>query len=163
MPELIVAPHGEVGEVSVVNPTTGELVDLRNAEPDEIAAALEGIRDWENSARTAKQLISAEIHARMDRSASWTLRAGDYELRGQSPDRSGWDVNRLREVLYDLVGTGAITPEAADEAVKAEVKYSVSKRGLNALLKLGGDIAAALRACEVEDTRPRRLTLSRKA
>lgn len=147
--------------VTLVHPQTGEIIDLHSAASDQIAQWIESVREWEANAREAKQLAAAELHDRMDRSASWTLHAGEYTIVGESPNRVEYEVGTLRGVLGHLVEDGLITAEAADAAVKAEVTYKPAKRGINALMKLGGAVADAIRACERPVDRPRRVTLRR--
>lgn len=161
MPELVVRSEFVDGAVSLVHPQSGELLDLSTAKSGEIAAWIEAIRDWESSARAARQFASAELHERMDRAASWTLRDGVYEVKGESPERVEYDVDELRRVLDALRDSGKITADAAAGAIKEEVVYKASKRGINALLKLGGAVADAVRSCERPNERPRRVTVSR--
>lgn len=160
MSELAV--RQDESKVSLVHPQTGELLDLNSAEADEIARWIESVREWEANARAAKQLASEELLRRMDQAASWTLRAGDYELKGESPNRVEYAIEDLRGTLTNLVASGAITEEAAEAAVKVETTYKPAKRGINALLKLGGDVAEAVSAAARPVERPRRVTVGRR-
>lgn len=162
MPDLVVREEAEQS-VSLIHPQTGEILDLAAAENAQIASWIESVKEWEVNARGAKQLASEEIHRRMDRAACWTLRDGDYEIKGQSPDRTEYLIDSLQVALRNLIAEGLITEEAAQAAVKREVTYKPAKRGINALLKIGGEVAEAIRACEVPDERPRRVSIGRRA
>lgn len=147
--------------VTLMHPQTGEILELATAENAQIAQWIDSVREWESNARQAKQIAAAELHKRMDQAACWTLRDGEYEIRGESPERIDYDSEALLERLTELVESEAIAPEAADAALKREVSYKPAKRGINALLKLGGKVADAIKACEQPVERPRRITVKR--
>lgn len=150
------------GRVTLVHPDTGELVPI-DAPDEQLADVLDAIRQWESVARAAKALISAELHARMDTNACWTRRAGRYEIKGQSPGGVEWDVDALSDALGNLVCDGLITAEASDAALERVVTLKPRARGLNALLKIDGQVRDAVEACRVEVHKDRRISLKRAA
>jgi hypothetical protein len=162
LPALIESDES-VGDESVVllNPQTGELLELLKAGDGQLGDYLDAVRDWEAMARVAKGVVSAELHRRMDAGAKWTLSAGDFEIVGQSPDRVEYDVGELRAVLRELLEKELISRDAALAAVKREVVFSVSKRGVNALRKIGGEVAKAIDAIGHEPATARRITIKR--
>lgn len=147
--------------VELVNPSTGELLSLRDAQSGQLAEFIEAVREWEANARLAKAVVSGELHRRMDAEAKWTLRDGPYEIVGQSPNRVEYDVERLRTTLKELVEGEQITLEAAQAALKREVTFKPAKRGIDALLKLGGDVKKRIEACGHPPTRGRTVKLSK--
>jgi hypothetical protein len=140
----------------LVIPGTGEAIELA-AETGELARALEEIRALESALREAKRRLGAEVLSRMDAAASWTLRAGGLELRGESPaPKIEWDGAALALTLEALVEEGKIAPEAAQAALSVEVSYKPQARGLSALMKLGGEVAEKVGAHSREVERDRR-------
>jgi len=156
----ISVPEG-AGQVSLVHPDSGELLDLATASPAALGDWLDAVRVWEQNARSAKNAVSAELHRRMDLDACYTLRDGDFELRGQSPDRKTYD-EELRPALEALVAEGLISQKACDAACEPVVTYKPRARGIAALVKLGGKVAEVVAAHTHSDERPRRISVSRK-
>lgn len=123
----------------VVHPLTGETLDLQTAPDENLARFLADVRDYESRLKEAKAIVSREALRRMDAGASWTLRAGDYTLKGSSPAPSEeWDEIALLSDLHQLVDEGVITEDAAGAAVETVITYKVRKAGINALRKLPG-------------------------
>lgn len=161
LPALIDSPPDDLSleAVTLVNPATGEMFALVDAGDAKLGEYLQAVREWESMARLAKQVVSAEIHRRMDAEASWTRRDGPIELVGQSPDRVEYPVDEMRAVLRELAGEGLISDRAARGALKREVVFTVSKRGVNALLKIGGEVAERIKAVGREPAQARRVTV----
>lgn len=139
-----VAMQQEIADVR-----TGEIVTLAEAGEDWLAEYLQWMRDLEGQVRDAKRVLSREVHRRMDLDASYTRDAGAYRLKGQGPPPPDYDPERLREALDLLVEDGKISEAARDAACKLERKPKAIKKGINALLKQGGDIAELIAEAEV--------------
>lgn len=138
-------------------PLTGEALDLNGPDGD-LAAAFDQVRDLERQLAEARRVIGDELIRRMDRAASWTLRVGDFKVSAPSPEpKIEFDVESLRAVLADLVAEGVISSEAAAGALRPEVTYKPSVRGINAVRKLGLEVAARLDGCAVEKPKDRRV------
>jgi len=143
-------------------PHTGELVSL-DADAEVLAEALHEIREMEASLRSAKGLISREVHRRMDASARWTIDAGDWQLVGASPGRLNWNADRLAEIVLELVQEGTINAAAAEAAVEQVHEWRARPVGINALRKLGPEIAARVEeASEPVNNDLRRLSLKQR-
>jgi polyhydroxyalkanoate synthesis regulator phasin len=142
-------------------PHTGELVNLE-AEPRVLAEALNDMREMEAQIRSAKGVLSREIHRRMDASARWTLEAGPWQLVGASPGRLNWDADQLAEIVLELVEEGTINAAAAEAAVEQVHEWRARPVGVNALRKLGPEIAARVeQAAEPVNNDLRRVSLKR--
>lgn len=146
----------------VLNPATGELLDLKSASGVALGEGLEAVRDFEARLRETKSAISEELHERMDANASWTLHTPDFDLRGESPDRTDYDTDKLINALDELCEQGYVSRAAYEAAVKEEVTYKPQRRGIQALLKLGGEVAERILSCQVPVERPRRVSIARK-
>jgi hypothetical protein len=154
-----------------VVPSTGEILDVSNAEQMAIVAAsepevlglmLETIDAHVRDAQDARAYVAGFLIDRMDRDATQTLHAGDYTLtvNGSSDEYETYDADALYASLSLLVGEGIITQAAADKAVK--VKREASKSGLNSLRALRNDaIDAAVEAARGMAQRRRRVSVKR--
>jgi len=147
--------------VEVVHPATGEL--LTHGSPDEdLASALEVIREAEHDLADAKRVISGWLLERMDHEASWTRRGGAFKLQSVAPHPvTEYDGEALRRLLDEAVEAGAISEAARDGAVSVELSYKVHAAGVGALLRLGGELAEQVRACGQDVERRRYVRVTR--
>lgn len=148
-------------EAAVLNPRTGEVVSL-DASTEELAAWLEDVRSWEQEfLRPCKRAVEEVLLERMDHEASYTLRAGRLEITGDGPGRVEYEEEILRNRLRPFVDDGTISRDAYAAAVKEVVTYRPMARGINALRKLGGQVAVAILEAERPSSKPRRVTVKR--
>lgn len=148
--ELVTRPEAVI-------PGTGEVIDVRAAETSVLAEALDyltGIKQMEASAR---RIIADEVLRRQDADASWTTPAGGYVLTGQSPAREEYDGAALAVALEQL----DISSAAKLAACEPVVAWKPKRAGINALLKLGGEVADAVRSCAVTVDKPRQVRVKR--
>lgn len=141
-------------------PGTGEVVDLAGP-TDDLARVLAEIREHEQELRTLKSILAEEVHRRMDTEAKWTQRTEHFEVKGESPERVEYDPEALSKTLDDLLEVGAISLGAADAALEEVTTYKPRVRGLNALIKLGGEVRERVEACQRPVDKPRRLSVKR--
>lgn len=126
---------------TLVNPATGEQFDL-DAPTETLGQFLVDVREFELLVREHKKVVQRELLARMDRQAKWTEHVAGLKLVGSSPAPSDeWDGAELRTTLLELVDAGVLSIEAVDAAVETRVTYHPKKGGVNALRKLGGQVA----------------------
>ncbi len=145
------------------------LTDLTAAELEQLAAFTENAEHLAAIAREAKGTVSDELLRRMDRKGRWTVREGEFEVKAPSPQAGTvvYDSEKLLNALIRLAGTSVIDRDALEAAVEMVYPAPYLKQhqaGINALLKLGGAVAAAVEACRVETEPPRRTArVKRKA
>ncbi len=147
------------------------LTDLTDAELEQLAAFTENAEHLAAIAREAKGMVSDELLHRMDRKGRWTVRDGDFEIKAHpgSPQAGTvvYDSEKLWSALVVLAGSQVIdwdAQEAAVGMVYPEPYLKQKQAGISALLKLGGEVAAAVEACRVETEPPRRTArVKRKA
>lgn len=138
-----------------LDPVTGELVTA-DAPYETVAALVVHIRETESLLRGMKAEASERLIAEMDREAKWSGRLGDFVISTRSPAPViEYDADLLYDVLCELRDGGKITAQAVDNAIKETVSRKAMRSGVNALLKLGGEIAEEIRACGTE-TQPKR-------
>jgi hypothetical protein len=158
-PDAPAADSTTARELELVVPYSGEVVRL-DAPTDALAEIVYGIRELESELRSMKAILSEEVHRRMDEEARWTVEAGRFKVsgRGAGVTTAG---PRLWKVLEDLVEAGRITRRAAEAAVALEVAYKVRVAGVQAVKRVGPDVAEAVAAAEIPlDPSSRRLTVS---
>ena len=142
----------------IPHPLTGEAIEL-TADTDMLAHWVDQLRELERQAKEARDLIGLELLRRMDAKASWTLRAGDFKITAPSPaPKVEWDVDQLRATLADLRDQG-LDEDAIDAALEVVVTYKPRASGLNALKKLGGEVAERIAACGTEVEPQRRVSV----
>lgn len=144
----------------VLNPVTGEVINLANAPLADVARLLDEVRQLETHLRDLKRTVSEHVLAGMDRQASWTLRGGGYELRSSSPVPAvTYDAAALHAALLELVDQGALDRSAVAAAVQEIVDYKPIARGINALTKLGGIVADTIAQHRTEAPKQRYVTV----
>ncbi len=144
----------------VLDRSSGELIDLREASTDRLARFLDEAAELVSLVGEARAQAEREVLRRMDEEATWTARVGDFELRAPSPEAgmTYWDEEALEEVLDDLVERGLVSEQAAAAALEVEttVERKPKRGGIGALLRLGGEVAEAVAACERRREEPPR-------
>ncbi len=148
----------------VIHPATGEVTDL-NGPIETLAHWLADARELDREMRIEKQRVTDELLARMDREASYTLRAGDLEIKGDGPKPPvEYDAVELREALQEYVDAGVITADALERAVERQpITYKPRAQGLQALEKLGGGVVQAIqRHSRPKDDYQRRVSVKSK-
>lgn len=144
---------------SVIIPLTGEAIDLAAAGTDDLADAIDRIRDLESQLRAAKRQLADEAIRRMDNDElKWTITGQDWQLSAPSPGRVEWDAEAVAAVLARLVIDGDLPREAAERAVVAVPKVKIA--GLSALLKKP-EIVRALEGCSKPSEAPRNVSVKR--
>jgi len=144
----------------VLDRSSGELIDLREASTDRLARFLDEAAELVSLVNEAKAQVDREVLRRMDAEATWTARAGAFELRAPSPEAgmTYYDEQALEEVLDGLVERGLVSEPAAAAALEVETKVERKPRqgGIKALLRIGGEVAEAVAACERRREEPPR-------
>jgi hypothetical protein len=131
---------------ALVHPATAEILDLANAETEQLATAIAEADMLQGRLRDFTGAVSDELLARMDRGASWTVRAGGYEITAPSPDAgtSGFDADALEAGLSGLVADGTVSADAAAAALERTVTVTLRVPFGTPL----GDVAGFLRTVE---------------
>ncbi len=152
----------------VLDHANGELLDVREAPTDRLARFLEDSAELAGQLGEAKSAVEREVLRRMDAEASWTAVAGEFQLQAPSPEAgmTYYDTEALRAALVGLGKRGLIARQAARAALKTDitVEHKAQRAGVKALLSLGGEVAAAVAACERRhEQAPRRTVRIRRA
>jgi hypothetical protein len=151
------AAHAELERAErYVDPRSGELLDLATAPPEQLADALDVIRQLRNF----EKAIEGELRARLAVRQRTEERFGEWTVRVEQTNRSVWDAEELEGVLRELVGEGAITRGEATGVIRREVKVSGTEA--NSLAKrLTGDARQAVEACRTWERKSGPLRLER--
>jgi hypothetical protein len=105
---------------TVVDRVTGEVLSVRDASIEQLAEFTTHCQQVKQEIGDAERVVSDELLDRLDKSASWTQRAGLYELKAPSPTAGTetYPPDMLRDVLARLVDAGTISEEAAKNALQ---------------------------------------------
>ena len=111
----------------------GEIVNLDDASTERLAELVTNLQEVWQALGETEQAVSAELVARCDKSATWTLRVGDpkdgrqWEIKTASP-KAGTTVyppDMLEAELRALVARGTITVDAAAKALRRQVTLTL--------------------------------------
>lgn len=123
-------------ELEVLNPTTGEVLDLASASTDELAAVLDKLKSFTEAVTDFRRDVTDEVLRRMDKRGLWTVHLGGVKVTGASPaaveyeDLPGlW--RKLQALVPDVLEAGAI-----DDALTTKTEWTTKAKGINALKKL---------------------------
>lgn len=147
------------------------LDDITGADPEQLAAFTDQADHLTAIAREAKTLVSAELVRRLDKRGKWTLHIGGFTVSAPSPEAGtvAYDNEQLAAAVDRLVAADLIDPEAGTAAIEwfqppPPAPYWKQKpAGIKALLKVGGEIAAAIGGCRVDVDPPKRAAKVRRA
>jgi hypothetical protein len=111
-------------ELVVLDPGTGELLTVRAADTEALAAWRVHADEARDSLAESEAIVSDELVRRLDREGKWTLRVGDptvrqYEITAPSPTAGTdvYDERLLADALQRLVADDVISGEAASRAM----------------------------------------------
>lgn len=149
---------------ALVQPKTGELLDLKDAPTDALAEWLAAVRDIESEYREAKGVVTRELLERMDREARWTVPLSNgWKLVGDSPaPTEGFDdIPMLLNDLRELAEEGVVSREAVEAAFPRVITFKADRSAVGRLRKLGGRVAEVIAAHAVRQERDRRVSVRR--
>lgn len=106
-------------EIEVLNPITGELIDIR--ETAQVAAAVEQLRDLQNRAKEAIGRITEAMIVESQRVGTKTFAAGSVSLVLSADSETQWDVTELAK-LRDA----GLPEERYAELVEETISYKVN-------------------------------------
>ena len=155
MPEVI----SEVEPGRYVVEATGEVVEPGSSTGD-LVMLLGWLDDAEAEVKRRKRIVGEWLLERMDAEALWTIHASGFSASAPSPEAAyGWDADAVRRVTTDLVAEGVITEGARERCFVAPRPPGVSKRGIDAVLKVLPDEARArLEGCRTRGVRSVRIS-----
>lgn len=147
--------------LAVMNPATGEVIDLVDATTTDLARAVQAVNELYGELAAFRQALIDEVAGRMDTANARTEQVGDYKLTTNAPTESTYGVQALREELAPLTeGDDApLNPIVLERLITtpppAEPEPRVDKREVNKLAKSGDPrvLAALARARTVSPNR----------
>jgi uncharacterized protein YdhG (YjbR/CyaY superfamily) len=109
--------------MTVLVPSTGEVVDLATAASEALAEIFESIADAEQQLRSQKRELIDEIAKRLDQDGRRSLRVSpDLKFEVNTPTEKVWNLDELRATLAELVAEETITERKAAACVRFEPK-----------------------------------------
>lgn len=132
--------------VTVVHPSTGEVVDLAAAATTDVADLLFSLRtrkaeivEWEKAAK-------AEVVKRLAASGRKQATVGSWFMEAKAGRSREWDPDDLEATLHDLVTDGVVSAAECVGIVTLETKVNGTK-ARDLLDRLDGDPRKAVEAC----------------
>lgn len=123
--------------LEVLDPTTGEVIDLASAPTDELAVVLDKIKAHTDAVTDFRRDVADEMLRRMDKRGVWTVHLGGVKVTGASPAAVEYEnIGAMWRKLRALVHAGELEEDAIDDAVTTKTEWTVKARGINALKKL---------------------------
>lgn len=113
------------GELTVLDHTTGELLDLRAVGTERLARYIDDLQQYWRQLAATETVVAEELIRRCDQQAQWTVRVNDesgrqYEIKTSSPaaGTEEYAPGALEHELRTLVDAGTLNPEGASAALK---------------------------------------------
>ena len=132
---------------TVVDPRSGEVLDLAEVDHRELVAIFSTALDYERQVQSWRRAAEDELVRRHgDRRAAQVV--GDVEVDVDRKWTREWDTEELLGVLQYLEENGLLTRAEGAGIVRREVAYKVDGRKAAALLEhLDGEALVELRSC----------------
>lgn len=144
----------------LIRPDTGEMIDLATATREELAGWYLAAVEWKRHADVAIKVASDAFAALSDRETTLSVTVDGFRVSVPGPaDKFVLDQGALRQALDELVSSGDLSAEAANDACEPQGvrcpkcdefiptgAFKVSTRALNALRKQPR-FAAIIDAC----------------
>ncbi len=138
--------------VEVLDPLTGELVNLITADLDDLAGWLDHVREYKRMCDQALNVVQERMYREIDPGGQWTVIRPNWKITGTSPAPTvKYDGERVYKAARKLVKDGLLTKDAAGKAVERVVSFKARVAGIQALSKISPVIAAAFEECSTEE------------
>lgn len=120
---------------------TGEALVIAEAPTDQLADALDFLKERIRGERDLTAAVEVELASRLKHENCKHYVAGPWKITALSGRTREWDAAELEGVLEDLVARGVISPTAAVDVIQRTVKVSGT-----AAMRLAGNLDGADRA-----------------
>lgn len=153
--------NGELVTRTVINPATGELLDLVPATPlERLAEARDAVKTRVSELYEIAHLLDEEIARRADHEGTGTLHAAGYTLTVPKPTKTAWDAHELGLALEALVNEGRISRGKAQRALETVVTFKPVAKELNQLLAHADQVVReSVEVCQRVVEQDRRVTV----
>lgn len=128
-----------MSELEVVNPVTGEVVDLSGMATDQLALLTEQIDEVAGELSMFRRAAVQQVCDRMDKELKREAVVGGYKLTVNAPTKEEVSLPALAVTLHRLEDDGVIAEDVVDRVIVTPepkpVAPRVAKTELNKLLK----------------------------
>jgi hypothetical protein len=136
----------------VVNVRTGELLELKHAASDELAAARAALVDHKREVDAAIAQLDEELVGRVDRAvrdgemSGYSVRLPGWEIRVPSPTAGGkLDAGALRAATLARADELGLAPAAIEQAFASTTSYTLRRAKWNTLVSQAPELTDLLR------------------
>jgi hypothetical protein len=148
------------GDELIVNPASGELLHVHDAETGQLAQARDALIQLRAQINDASRLIDTELAHRLDHDNERSTLVNGYQLTVNAPTATEWDVAKLLETLTELVAEHKLGLGVIEKTLKQEVTYKPAQRELNKLLDHDDEqVRTRIRECRSMVPQRRRVTV----
>jgi len=151
----------------VLDPVSGEVVELGVAETERLAEFRDFLGDCKRRIDEVLVEVDAEVTRRLDADNVRSSKAGGFEVKTEAPYVTTWDTARLGVALEALVVAGKLTRKAATAALVPQPPPPPKPNAAELkklLAHVDAEVVEAIDACRSAETRQRRrVTVKRTA
>jgi hypothetical protein len=135
------------GDVAVVHPQTGELLDALEAQPPAVLAeTLLALRERVAELRAMQGAVEDELRRRLAGRERTVVVFGDYEVEARPSFQRQWDADELEGTLRELLDQGVVHAGELTEVIKHETIVS-GREAVRLLGRLQGDARRDVERC----------------
>lgn len=158
------APAARAGDAIVVNPATGEVLDLAVAPTTAIAEWRADLIELKWQLDALAHSLDDEVARRLDFEGHRSAQVGDWDLSVEAPTVVSWEVEMLGFHLEALVTDGRISRGVAERCLERVVTFKPRPVELKRLLAHADpEVRRSIEECRSENTRStRRVAVKRR-
>lgn len=151
-------------ELVVVNPATGNALDLADTATDLLAAERREVVDIKRALDQFAAALDEQLTHRLDRMGTRSATVGQWTIETKAPTVTEYPADVLRSALEDLIDADILDDAILNEVlVPQPVTYKLNRTRLNNLLKHPDErVRDALAACAVETEQRRSVQVKEK-
>lgn len=131
-------------------------------ERSEVADILSALRDIEVAARARRQVIEQHIINAAMKAEAKEFRIEDGTVRIEARTSYVTQDAAMHDALIELIPKGDVTKDEVESAIATVISYKPDHRKLNALLKRGGRVQAAIESHREKQEGPPHVKINRK-
>lgn len=162
MKPLPTSPEPSTDLVHVVNPATGEALELATADTDRIAQERRGVTGLKRHLDDYASYLDSALNERLDKMNTRSAKVGSWTIETKAPSVAEYPVDALSKALDTLIEAGHLAPEVKDRVIVPQPPPppKVDKREITKLLgHVEQEVRQAILAVGVQTPQRRTVTV----